>query len=455
MKTLLTIILALLIAPMTIAQKADFWCGYEATPEQHALSIKAAKESRTWQGAAKSGATTYIPIKFHSVGDDDGTKHRSLRTILNILCELNDHFSGTDFHFYLWGNIDYINSTSANSGNVNNWFYSQNNVDDVVNVYIAESAGPGLCGYFTWGGDAVMMKADCAGAGDATFPHEMGHYFYLAHTFNDFDAGDLFNSEYVTRSFGLRNCEDKGDGYCDTDADYLPNRWNCLGATHTQKDWRGDTYNPDETLYMSYSSDHCINRFSNEQINGMNYVVNAFRSELKSHPTPSNGSLASTTLTQPAMNELDVPKNYVTFTWDPVPGATAYHLICTRYNINSDYKLAVDVLVEGTNTYTAINADFEEYKFYDWIVKPINEANTCEAYTAKGSFQTGESITISGIEHATEKATFQVVPNIIEGSQISFYLDTDLNTSGNVVIYNVNGQQVANRVIDITSNARR
>jgi len=402
----------------------------------------------------KSGQLTYyIPIKFHAIGDNDGVGYHSKRTILTILCELNDDYNYIGFHFYLYGDIHYINSTTYNNGNVSGMF-NKHNVDKAVNVYIALDAVSGtnsVCGYYTGGyNDAVVMAKSCAGIGDKTFPHELGHFFYLPHTFSGWEYGGTpSNPEYVDG----RNCSTAGDEFCDTDADYLYWRWNCP-YTGNIKDPANVTIHPDETLFMSYASDHCVNRFSTEQKSRMIYVVYYYRNELISHPDPDITSVGTTTLISPSDDETDIPQNYIVFEWDSVPGATSYHLVASRFNIYSDTKLALDIITSETS-FVALDEDFDLYKNYKWMVKAFTNGNTCASYTNTFSFRTGDAIMPPiGINENEEIQNLVVYPNpLTQGNNLKVQLSSSTTFITDAYIYDVTGKLIYSQEIIGSTNS--
>ena len=86
-----------------------------------------------------------------------------------------------------------------------------------------------------------------------------------------FDGMGWGEVQAVERVDGV-NCDIAGDGFCDTPADYLNYRWNCNNqglSNVTQTDPLGEKLKSDGSLIMSYSSDVCSYRFSEEQIAAM------------------------------------------------------------------------------------------------------------------------------------------------------------------------------------------
>jgi hypothetical protein len=225
---------------------------------------------------ATSRETYYIPLKIHIVGTSNATKYYRLDFLWDLLCELNKKYAETGFYFYLFEDVQFI----ANDAYFNHDFTSGsemmlgNNVAGAVNVYIVEDPA-GYCGYYTYYEDAITIAKSCSNPMSTTLAHELGHYFSLPHPFTNVTGIE----EYVDGS----NCETGGDLFCDTRADFLNYRWPCP-YTGNDVDDHGDIYDPDETLFMSYSYDNCQNKFSQEQMNAMVYDVLTYRQDLLNHP---------------------------------------------------------------------------------------------------------------------------------------------------------------------------
>ncbi len=141
----------------------------------------------------------------------------------------------------------------------------------VLTVFVPTKVSGGffleICGYgnFPWSEERnIVISSSCFDS--ATLLHEFGHYFGLFHT-----------HQY---SFGLEkvdgtNCNKTGDLLCDTPADPdLRSDVNdsCI-YTGTSTDYDGAQYEPDLTLYMSYSLRDCRSTFSPQQVSIMKYFI--------------------------------------------------------------------------------------------------------------------------------------------------------------------------------------
>lgn len=139
-----------------------------------------------------------------------------------------------------------------------------------LNIYFVDEItrnGAPLCGYayyphnskFPNGAGMLIMDRSC---GVKTFIHEVGHALNLRHTHNTYGG-----KEFVTRDVYLRNCFQKGDGFCDTPAD--PNIYGKVDYackyTGNARDPRGQRFTPKTGNHMSYSLHHCRNKFTRQQ----------------------------------------------------------------------------------------------------------------------------------------------------------------------------------------------
>ncbi len=350
-------------------------CGTVA-PANYQLNTSDAERS-SFISTASRGGIRYVPVTYHVVTKTNGTGGASLKTVFDTHCELNTDFAPSQMYFYiysiveinddaLWGMSDGQGGTNYNLGY---GAYSTYNETNVVNVYITGEL-PGLCGFATFPGSApngggLFLNEGCCGVGGRTIGHEMGHFFNLDHTFRSTNP-----VEYVDGS----NCATKGDRFCDTPADFLDERTACP-YNGTQTDPHGDLYSTviDETLIMSYFSDNCVYRFSNQQQNEMNATLTSDRPGLLTQPVPSVTPLDSAEFITPVSGDSTAIGSSISFKWHAVPGAQYYlfHLQPASSSI---------VLVDTVTTDTAFNfGGLQANKSYKFYVKPISFGNVCES----------------------------------------------------------------------------
>jgi len=116
----------------------------------------------------------------------------------------------------------------------------------------------------------VLTKANIGGG--SLFPHEMGHFFGLYHTFET-----SLGIEFVNES----NCTSTGDLLCDTPADINPAP--VSGAcvwTGTNRDPNNDLYTPLLGNIMSYHNPACALSFTTDQYNRIIFCYLNFRNYL-------------------------------------------------------------------------------------------------------------------------------------------------------------------------------
>lgn len=384
-------------------------------------------------GTSGTRVTRFVPLKFHIVGRSNGTGYYRKANLWTLLCELNTKFAPTGFYFYLYGSINYINSSEyfdLDFSSGNQMMY-QNNVDGVTNVYIVNDPA-GYCGYYTYGPDALTVAKNCNKPGSTTLAHELGHYFSLPHPFDIVGSQE----EYVNGS----NCQVGGDMFCDTRADFLDYRWSCP-YTGNETDPNGDFYNPDSTLFMSYSFDECQEKFSFEQMDAMNYNLTFNRTDLLNHPAPDISPITGTpVLTLPVDSANDIPHDFVQFKWEPVPGAEYYHVEVTRAPTFGAEPTETDVLVYGTAFTTALEVD----KTYKWRVLGLKNGYTCGNWSEPEVFITVLGTGMEAVNQAASK--FIIYPSLVTGgSRITASLSMSSESAGFLRIISADGRIVQER----------
>lgn len=414
MKKILVYILAAL--PFcAIAQ--DNFCGTVQTEEDLAWL-------REWQqnemATARLGSETiYVPLKIHIVGNDDGGGYLSLNVLMQDICDLNEQFLETGFHFYIYGNINFINNSDYYN---HDWtdgalMFYYNNVPDLVNLYFVGDPA-GNCGYYSPSGNAMAVANSCAAIGNSTIAHELGHFFSLPHTFYGWEWGTpaIWDQEEVDGD----NCNTAADGFCDTPPDYAAYRWNCFGPpTFTDPD--GVEFEPDGTYYMSYSNDDCTDKFSPEQQMAMQANIMGPRSNLLDHDPIEVADVDSTVLLTPLDDSEGNYPNYTTLTWQSVENAQGY-LVSVAFNIGFT-ALAASVYTSDTFT---ILTELTPEKNYFWRVKVIGEGNTCEGHSPYQSFSTGAETLVLSTTEIEGVGTMRFFPNPADaGSQMVIAYDGD------------------------------
>jgi hypothetical protein len=372
---------------------------------------------------AENGGIIYVPIQIHMLLTDQGNGLYNMFSLEESMCTLNNDFAETGFQFYMENEINYIRSTKwDNHENFDDGIemMKTNNKPGVVNCYIVTNPA-GNCGYFAWDGDAVALSKSCLGKTTHTWAHELGHYFSLPHTFFGWE-GTAYNYSKPTIEFQARvwrpienvkrdDCTNQADGFCETYPDYISNRWNCTEdrkSNSPMKDVNGDEFYADGSLFMSYSNDRCMTRFSADQSEGMRNFLNTRRNDLKRTGIipVSLGTIDRTAMFPP--DSSSVPGTSIQFNWPAADGAEGYLFQLSR---NASFTLPVRFSVLNTNEITVDN--LLPGRTYYWRVKAVNRFEFCNPTTGTLSFSTE---VLSSVDHEiSEEGPIQILPNPVAG----------------------------------------
>lgn len=377
------------------------------------------------EGLPSFTGVNYLPVKVHIVGNDEGQGYYSIQSLLRAFCDLNQDFQPSGMQFYLSGPINYIDDNELYAGNSDAiWFRAEDYKEErSVNVFF-HGAGMQWCGVYFPGVDVVFVKNSCQGSNATTFTHELGHFFSLPHTFSGWEGGgDPGDWERLDGA----NCRTAGDGFCDTKADYVSQRWGCP-LPWNLRDKTGATFKPDSSIYMSYSSDNCQSRFSAEQMAAMN--ANA-QNRGWGKATADTRSLPAPAKWFPLENDSALNPIGVTLSWKKVPDAFAYHVQIARFG---DWNfLNFDALVFDTITITNLFGSWP----YAWRVRAITAANTCSSFGAIDTFTTKE--VPAGTTELLPDMPFELYPNPVDaGAQ--WYIKT--KSVGSLTITDMQGKRI-------------
>lgn len=214
----------------------------------------------------------YFKVAFHIVRTSAGTTNITglELDIQKAIKYMNDKFIGANIQFYICG-INYIDNDTLYDLDFDSVdsLIKPYKIDDAINVCLSNTMTY-RNGKELWGIASSVIGLRHHKMKDlVTVAHEFGHFFDLPHTHSG-------GNEFVTRGESA-NCTTAGDRFCDTPADpnlefetYVDE--NC-DYTGTMVDARGDTYDPDVTLIMSYARHKCRTRFSQEQLARMNLIA--------------------------------------------------------------------------------------------------------------------------------------------------------------------------------------
>ncbi len=354
-----------------------------------------ANNAGPYYSKSSTDGITYLPVKVHIAGNDLGGGYYKFSTLLDAFCTLNDQYRPYNWQFYIYEDINYIDSEVLNQHQQGyTGIISSNSVPNVINMFFVDDPN-GACGYFAgFGGPStpgtgqrqgyIAINNSCGQDENSTIAHELGHFFSLPHTFSGWEGRAATAAPRSTdeRANGS-NCGTAGDRFCDTPADFISDRWNCP-YTLTKNDFLGNPYAPDGALYMSYANDACQNYHSQEQLDAMRSYLADERDYLLSINFPNYPIIVDTAKTiYPPTGATGIPANYVNLKWKSVAGATNYLLEATRSN--NPNILAIDTIVTDTSM---IFTDLDPGFTYRWRVRAFNKYSTCSPYTIYSSFVT-------------------------------------------------------------------
>jgi len=391
---LFTLIL-LTVSGLHAQQEPANYCGtYEQDPW-----LDTYFQNRSMFQADQSGAI-FVPLTIHILGNDEGEGYFPIYKVYESLCTLNDDFAESNIQFYIQEPINYIDRTE--------WYdhpnfaqgiemMRQNNVSGTANCYIVANPA-GNCGYYAGQGNAIALSKGCTDPTDHTWAHELGHFFSLPHTFVGWEgirwefgktaadyAGDVRREiEKVTGS----NCQAAADRFCDTPPDYLSYRWNCNGNYESNEvmiDPDSSEFRSDGSLFMSYSNDACMQRFSFEQMEAMRANLSDRRPELikDSFPDPDLGMQVPQNAfpkDTAVVNPIDL-----VVSWDPVDGATHYIVEVSRL-ANFNFIIAR----ERISATSYVLPELKQGIRYYWRVKAVNRNSFCTPFSDTHVFITSK-----------------------------------------------------------------
>ncbi|MFM8493767.1 MAG: zinc-dependent metalloprotease [Bacteroidota bacterium] len=400
-------------------------CGTPAAPE----SVRQFIQSLDYSVLPEDPTRINIPVTIHIVKATNGSGGFLENNAFLTICDLNQRMASAGLFFYVPGAVRFILSDAlynpVDYGPLNTMI-SQNNVARTMNIYYTNLGAMSLCGFAFYpnsgpGGaqnnGAVVMSFACSQPNGTTLTHEVGHFFNLPHTFDQTSNDPTASSaERVTRNFNepsprlSANCNTEGDNFCDTPADFIDNRWNCPTGI-IQLDINGDRFRPDSSYYMSYSSDQCMSRFSDQQITAMRATLtttNSPRGYLTINPMPAYPDITTgAALISPATADT-FPGNYVVFRWNRTPGATAYQIKILLFNFSVLDTITTDTFYISQARLIRANRE------HSWQVRALNGANLCTPYSDRIFFYAGAYITNVGIRSESQSNAWMVYPTLFE-----------------------------------------
>jgi type IX secretion system substrate protein len=430
------------------------------------------RENAAHQGEAGQRNTTYyVPIKFHLVGKVDGSQVPNQGLALDMLCTLNEEYAEMDIQFYIKMPFNYIyheglysNPRGVTGGAGGAAFQiSSNKVQNALNIFINGTfyQEPSLLGYYqgpfpTF--DYIVIKKSATYG--STAPHELGHFFSLAHPFYGWENPDNVgwneaahgnpvgtNAPSIGFQFPIKNekqdqsnCTVAADAICDTPPDYLfafsPGQNGCSAWNGGAMDPNGDIVDPIEVNMMSYFAPCTDYTFTEDQKAAIILDLESpQRNYIRPGYTPDLTEITEApTLIEPIDGQVTSGYNAIGFDWNPVTGAQFYILEIDflptfsgtprRYIVEGTYKVVEDFNANGT---------------YYWRVRPFGEYFTCDTpYSSSGNFKAGSSVSVADIQGVNG---WNVRPNPVSSNQLlNVEIDAAQTFDATVSLYSTAGQ---------------
>lgn len=454
MKVLINILVLFLIGISSIS--AQNTCG---TVQDEAFMQRLIKNKAYWNETINKGFDTrYVPITFHMVARSDGTGRIGEETIYRTMCLLNQRYetAGVDMYFYIEG-LNEINNTGVwqdpfNNGGLMRSFKSSNslNIFVVDDIRREDGSGGTTLGYYTGGGDYVVMRKTAMGDASYTIEHELGHFFTLAHTHRGWEdegwdpniypqkiefleIGSSQTQPVLVELVDGSNCEFAADFICDTPADYGRGfTCNCCVLNDIILDRNCDTLAPMMNNIMSYSGGCDTWEFSPDQIVAIQTSYDApDRTYLRQGNVDTYTPVADGITYIHPMNaeKVDVYDN-VKLEWEAVPNAEFYTVI-----INS-------VEHTTTNNYFNVTTLTPNKSFNFWGVKAFNKFGGGCAEFQEIYFDVGDQET-SAVSELDYVESVNVFPNPVQATaSFNVSLSSAKAFKGDVIIYDLAGKTV-------------
>lgn len=381
-------------------------------PQFAANRAKIERETRQWiqdNANNKTGTVITIPVVFHVVYNTAAQNISDAR-ILEQLNVLNQDFGRTNADAgntpSVWQsisantNIQFCMAQRDPNGNATNGivrksttvtsFSSNDNIkrsanggsdawprNQYLNIWVGNLSG-GLLGYAQFPGgpastDGVVVLFSTVGGpnnpGTATpyhlgrtATHEVGHWLNLYHIWGD-DGSGCSGSDQVSDTPNQAGATSGCPSFPRTDA-----------CTSTSP---GVMF----MNYMDYSTDACMNMFTNGQSTRMNAVLNGTRASLLSSPgcTPPGGG-GPTCGVPASLTATSITSSSATLNWGAVSGATSYNVeykATASSTWNNATATATSLAVSGLNASTT----------YEFRVQAVCGANT-GSYSSSATFTT-------------------------------------------------------------------
>lgn len=453
------------IAAMATAQKQmdKPWCGY--TGKSPWFSWYQQNRDQIALDRGIDTAWLYVPVTLHLVGDNAGNGYFPLEQSTRALCEMNEQFSDAHIRFYLKPGdpIRYLNNSGwyQHDYTAGGQMIDQNWLPGRLNIFVVDDPADN-CGY-SWK-DAIVMGKGCSPSGNTTWAHETGHHLSLPHPFVGWEGFEWDYSEpapedingYPVEKTDGSNCGFAGDGFCDTEPDYLQDRWTCntdKRSNDVQIDPNGVAFRSDATLYMGYSLDECQARFTAEQIEAMRSNLHDEHVDYLqiTQPLADIDDNASVQLLSP-IDSQTVHYNNITLNWQAVPGANFY-IVEVGLAPGLSPKFFTQTVYNSTSV--NITGGVPNNRVLKWRVRAFGEWDVCHVNTNVqiGIFKTKNLTSTNDLESAI---LTELSPNPVAGGVPALLTVTSAESMDvKMTITDASGRVFENRNIRLGNGENR
>ncbi len=396
-KRLLLLGLLLIFSVPGLAQsptRSTLQCGTTSLSptERRALEAEAALAFRLKKASMATArlvpTITYVPIRPHILRRTNGTGGYDLRMMNNVMALANKKWFASGIQFFFSGTTpNYINDDALFTGftkGTSEAVIRVNNATNAMNMYhIPVILGSTAAGYAFYPGNTITTTEsyikNTGGLedylGNSLVPHELGHNFNLAHTFEEDDNG----REKVDGS----NCSTAGDLVCDTPADPygwagFPSSDDCVvgcPSTYTcnfTEAVTGLRYNPIPNNIMSYYAGACQTTFTS----GQNTRVQAGLATRQAHTAYSLTALSTNVMPVSNLTATLVGGRPV-LTWTDNAGNEMGYFIERSLTSSADGFVPIGGVATNATSYTDTEALSSVTAYYR--IRPSNSTGNLSA----------------------------------------------------------------------------
>lgn len=454
---------------VTLSYGQQHVCGVSHADQEGMISmIEEFNKRKADEGYVRSADPLYVPIKFHTVADNDGVGRVKSKLLLKQMAVLIEDFKKVGMYLYIddyeFNMID--NSSIYNSPGTFEPTIVANKDNNAVNIFVTENAntssGQGtVLGFYSPSGDYVIIRINDVDNATSSLSHELGHLFSLPHTFRGWEGFEppggsgwtqsTFDGQYTgTNAPGTNiqaevvngtNCTAAADRICDTPPDYnFGYSYNGCNFDLEILDRNGDLIEPMERNFMGYFIDCAPYEFTQGQIDIMHNDYNSpSRANIRKSYIPDTTEIISNhEIVKPTQNQQLDFYNDVSLEWTPAEGASRYLITITpqgesaREYYSETNSIVIDELVKD--------------KFHFWEVTPFNDGYTDTE--SKSSFFTTGSVTST--KESSIIKNVNVYPNpSAQGNYVSVLLSMEKDLDVAISLVDITGNTVLSQVNDL------